>query len=83
FAEALQTDLQSQGLRCWVFSEDSRGSALVERHSTSDQEEVERWLRAYDKLVVVCTEAALDSEKVRNDITQAQQLQQDKGWMRY
>lgn len=78
FAHALQADLQAQGIRCWVFSEDARGSALVERHSTSDQEEVERWIRSYDKLIVVCSEAALDSEIVRNDILQAQQLQQDR-----
>lgn len=78
FAHVLQVDLQQQGVRCWVFSEGSRGSALVERHSTSDQEEVERWVRAYDKLVVVCSEAAMDSEIVRNDIIQAQGLQQDR-----
>ena len=83
-AQALQADLQSKGVRCWVFSEDFRGSALVERHSTSDQEEVERWLRDYDKLVVICTDAAFDSEKIRNDITQAQQLQQSKDeWLLY
>ncbi len=72
FAQTLMADLQGKGIRCWVFSEEARGSALVERHSTSDQEEVERWVRDYDKLVVVCSEAALDSETVRNDITQAQ-----------
>ncbi len=84
FAESLQAGLQAQGIRCWVFSEDVRGNALVERHSTSDQEEVERWLRAYDKLVVVCSEAGLDTEAVRDDITAAQGLQQSKDqWLLY
>ena len=84
FAQSLQAGLQAQGIRCWVFSEDARGNALVERHSTSDQEEVERWIRAYDKLVVVCSEAGLDTEVVRNDIVQAQGLQQDKDqWLLY
>lgn len=84
FAQSLQSDLQAQGIRCWVFSEDARGNALVERHSTSDQEEVERWVRAYDKLIVVCSEVGLDTEVVRNDIEQAQGFQQDKDqWLLY
>ncbi len=74
-ASHLLGDLRAQGVRCWLFPENARGNALVDRHSTSDQEEVERWVRAYDKLIVVCTEAALDSETVRNDITGAKQAQ--------
>ena len=78
FARQLQRDLQEQGVRCWLFPEDARGNALVERHSTSDQEEVERWVRTYEKLMVVFTEEALESETIRNDITLAQQMQQDR-----
>ena len=78
FATILRNDLQTQGVRCWVFSEGSRGSALVERHSTSDQEEVERWVRLYDKMVVVCSANTLESENVRNDLRAAQELQQSK-----
>ena len=33
-------------------------------------------VRAYDKLVVVCTQAALNSETIRNDINGAKDLQQ-------
>ena len=76
FGQELQAALRGQGIRCWVFSEDTRGNPLVERHSTSDQEEVERWVRTYDKLVVVGSRAGLDSETVRNDITGAKELQQ-------
>ena len=78
FANSLQAQLRSQGVRCWVFAEDARGNALVERHSTSDQEEVERGVRAYDRLLVVCTQAGLDSETVRNDIQAAKELQQER-----
>ncbi len=78
FAQGLQRGLRAKGIRCWLFSEDARGTALVERHSTSDQEEVERGVRAYDKLLVVCTQAALDSETVRNDITAAKDRQQSR-----
>jgi len=84
FAQTLQAALQDQGVPCWVYGEDTRGNPLVERHSTSDQEEVERGIRVYDKLVVLCTQEAMDSETVRNDITQAQQLQESRDrWVLY
>ena len=76
FAQGLYEDLRAHGIRCWLFPENARGNALVDRHSTSDQEEVERGVRAYDKLLVVCTRAALDSETIRNDINRAKDLQQ-------
>ncbi|PKB68691.1 MAG: hypothetical protein BZY81_01270 [SAR202 cluster bacterium Io17-Chloro-G4] len=75
FAQELQSELRDQGIRCWLFPEDARGHALVDRKSTSDQEEVERWVRDYDKLVVICSQEALDSETIRNDITTAKDTQ--------
>jgi len=78
YARQLQNDLRDQGVRCWLFPEDARGNALVERHSTSDQEEVERWVRTYDKLMLVFSEKGMDSETIRNDVTQAQELQQSR-----
>ena len=78
YARQLQHDLRDHGVRCWLFPEDARGNALVERHSTSDQEEVERWVRTYDKLMLVFTEKGMDSETIRNDITLAQELQQTR-----
>ena len=78
FAQGLQQDLREQGVRCWLFPDNARGNALVDRLSTSDQEEVERWVRDYDKMVVVCSQAALDSETVRNDIIGAKERQQSE-----
>ncbi len=78
FAQALQGDMREQGVRCWLFPEDARGNPLVDRRSTSDQEEVERGVRVYDKLVVVCSQSGLDSETVRNDITAAKEFQQSR-----
>ncbi len=74
-AKKLRDDLHAEGVRCWVFSQIVRGNPLVERHSTSDQEEVERWVRAYDKLVVLGSAKSLEVEAVLNDITHAKQLQ--------
>jgi uncharacterized protein YjbI with pentapeptide repeats len=84
FAEKLQTNLRAYGIRSWVFAENFRGNALVDRRSTSEGEEVERWVRHYDKLLVVCSQAALDSETIRNDITYAKDLQQGQDqWLLY
>ena len=69
FARALEANLRAQGVRSWVFAAGFRGNPLVDRRATSGEEEIERWVRHYDRLVVVCTAAGLDSETVRNDIT--------------
>ena len=75
FARQLEANLRAQGVRSWVFAEGFRGNPLVDRRATSGEEEIERWVRHYDRLVVVCTGAALDSETVRNDITAAQEAE--------
>lgn len=84
FAQKLQVALRPHGVRTWVFAENFRGNALVDRRSTSEEEEIERWIRHYDKLIVVCSQAGLDSETVRNDLTAAKDLQQSKDqWLVY
>lgn len=84
FARQLSAGLNAQGVRTWVFSERVRGSALVSRLSSSDQEEVERWLRNYDKLVIVASSRALDTETILNDITAARDKQQSADrWLLY
>ena len=75
FARQLEANLRAQGVRSWVFAEGFRGNPLVDRRATSGEEEIERWVRHYDRLVVVCTAAGLDSETVRNDITAAQEAE--------
>ena len=84
FARKLAADLSGQGVNAYVFSERVRGNALVSRLSSSDQEEIERWLRNYDKLIVVASSRALDTEAILNDITAARDKQQsaDK-WLLY
>ena len=78
FAAKLQADLRANGARCWLFPENARGSALVDRRSTSEEEEIERWIRHYDKLLVVCTPEAFASETIRNDIIAAKEQQQSR-----
>lgn len=84
FARQLSDGLNALGVRSWVFSERVRGSALVSRLSSSDQEEIERWLRDYDKIVVVASSRALDTEAILSDITAARDKQQSSGqWLLY
>ncbi len=73
FARQLEANLRTQGVRTWVFAEGFRGNPLVDRRATSGEEEIERWVRHYDRLIVICSDTALDSETVRNDITAAQE----------
>ena len=47
FAQNLRDNLRSQGIRSWVFAENFRGNPLVDRRSTSEEEEIERWVRRY------------------------------------
>ena len=84
FARKLSADLNASGVKTWVFSQHVRGNALVSRLSSSDQEEVERWLRNYDKLIVVASSRALDTEAILNDITAARVKQQSAdSWLLY
>ena len=84
FAETLQIGLRRNGIRCWVFSQKSRGNALVDRRSTSEEEEIERWVRHYKKLIVVGSAVGMETEVIRTDITQATERQQsDDEWMLY
>ena len=80
-ATKLRDDLRAQGVRCWVFSQLVRGSALVDRHSASDQEEIERWVRDYDKMIILGNAVSLEAETLLNDITAAKQMQiTTDGW---
>ncbi len=84
FARKLSADLGALGVKAWVFSQHVRGNALVSRLSSSDQEEIERWLRNYDKLVVVASSRALDTEAILNDIRAARDKQQSADqWLLY
>ena len=57
---------------------------MVDRRSASEEEEIERWVRHYDKLVVICSQAGMNSEIVQKDISQAKEQQQAKDqWLLY
>ena len=80
----MSADLGDLGITTWVFSERARGNALVSRLSSSDQEEVERWLRNYDKLIVVASSRSIEYETILNDIIAARDKQKAADrWLLY
>jgi len=71
FAERLYTDLQAKGVRCWRWKEDAKwGRALMR--------EIDEAVRVYDKLIVVCSEASLNSPAVNREIERALQKEDEQ-----
>ncbi len=66
FAERLYNDLQGKGVRCWRWKEDARGGRSLIG-------EVDRAVRLYDKLIVVCSDGSLHSGPVIREIERALQ----------
>ena len=75
FAERLQAALAARGVRCWYFAADFQEGLWV-------GEDVDRGIRYYDKLVVVCSRNALATERVRDEIAHGIQKQDETGrWL--
>jgi hypothetical protein len=61
FAERLYADLQTKGVRTWFFPEDAVWGKTV-------WGEIDRSIRIYDKLVVICSKHSLQSKPVLREI---------------
>ncbi len=66
FNDRLYNDLQTKGVRCWFFPEDAKWGKTV-------WGEIDREIKIYDKLMVVCSENSLQSEPVIREIERALQ----------
>jgi hypothetical protein len=66
FVEYLYKDLQSNGVRTWYFPEDAKWGESV-------WGEIDRAIKIYDKLVVVCSQNSLQSGPVLREIERALQ----------
>lgn len=64
FCERLYADLQANGVRVWYFPEDATWGEAV-------WGEIDRSIRIYDKLVVVCSKDSLTSGPVLREIERA------------
>jgi len=61
FAERLHADLQDKGVRCWFAPHDLRGGKKVHK-------QIDEAIRVYDKLLLILSEASMESEWVRTEI---------------
>ncbi len=66
FAERLNADLQSKGVRCWFAPEDIKGGRKL-------HEQIPEAIRLYDKLLLVLSENSMKSEWVKSEIYHARQ----------
>ena len=66
FCERLYVDLKAKDVRCWYFPEDATWGKSV-------WGEIDRAVKVYDKLVVVCSEHSLNSGPVIREIERALQ----------
>jgi hypothetical protein len=64
FANRLHADLQDKGVRCWFAPNDIRGGPKV-------HEQIDEAIRVYDKLLLILSEASMNSPWVKTEIAQA------------
>ena len=72
FAERLFADLQSNGVRCWFAPHNIQGGKKL-------HEQIDEAIRVYDRLLLIISEASMNSEWVKTEITKARQKELDRG----
>jgi hypothetical protein len=72
FCERLYADLQAKGVRVWYFPEDAKWGEPV-------WGEIDRSIKVYDKLIVVCSENSLQSGPVNREIERALNREDKEG----
>ena len=72
FCERLYADLQAKGVRVWYFPEDAKWGETV-------WGEIDRSIKIYDKLIVVCSENSLQSGPVNREIERALNREDKEG----
>ena len=72
FCERLYADLQAKGVRVWYFPEDAKWGETV-------WSEIDRSIKVYDKLIVVCSEHSLQSGPVNREIERALNREDKEG----
>jgi len=66
FAKRLHADLQSRNVRCWFAPHDVRGGEKL-------HEQVDAAIRVHDKLLLILSEASMNSEWVKTEIAKARE----------
>jgi TIR domain len=61
FANRLHADLQNKGVRCWFAPHKMQGGKKI-------HEQIDEAIRLYDKLLLILSEASMNSEWVKTEI---------------
>jgi uncharacterized protein YjbI with pentapeptide repeats len=69
FAERLHADLQANGVRCWFAPHNVRSGKKL-------HEQIDEAIRLYDRLLLILSEASMNSEWVGTEIAYARQKEQ-------
>jgi uncharacterized protein YjbI with pentapeptide repeats len=64
FADRLHADLQSRGVRCWFAPHDAQGGRKL-------HEQIDEAIRVYDKLLLILSEASMNSPWVKTEVANA------------
>jgi TIR domain/Pentapeptide repeats (8 copies) len=72
FADRLYADLQNKGVRCWFAPHDMQGGKKL-------HEQIDEAIRVYDRLLLILSEASMNSEWVKTEIANARQKELGKG----
>jgi hypothetical protein len=70
-AERLYADLQARGVRCWLAPHDAQGGRKI-------HEQFDEAIKAYDKLLVILSDASMKSNWMKTEITNAHAREQEQ-----
>ena len=72
FAKRLHNDLQAEGVRCWFAPEDIQGGKKIRR-------QLDDAIRLHDKLILILSEASMNSGWVAHEIMQSRKREVAEG----
>src|SRR5262249_15423080 len=71
FADRLYADLQNDGVRCWFAPHDIQGEKKM-------HEQIDEAIRQYERVLLILSEASMNSEWVKTEIANARQKEVDE-----
>jgi uncharacterized protein YjbI with pentapeptide repeats len=74
FADRLHADLQARGVRCWFAPQDIQGGRKI-------HEQIDEAIKVYDKLLLILSDASMNSNWVKTEIANARETEQQKRQM--
>jgi len=71
FADRLYADLQARGVRCWFAPHDIQGGQKI-------HEQIDEAIRGYDKLLLILSDASMNSNWVKTEIANARDREEQQ-----